>query len=80
MQIDNINKLKFIVGVKYDSLPMTSWTYFFNRYDSFLIDYDMNDCKEFLNEVRNIIEFDGKFPIRMSRGINYHKMEKIATM
>jgi hypothetical protein len=37
----------------------------------------MNDGKKFLNEIKNIIEFDGKFPIKMSRGINYHEMEKI---
>jgi hypothetical protein len=65
-----LNKLIPIFDNYYSKLILYS-------YDSFLIDYDMNDSKEFLNEVRNIIEFDGKFPIRMSRGINYHKMEKM---
>ena len=65
-----LNKLIPIFDNYYSKLILYS-------YDSFLIDYDMNDGKKFLNEIKNIIEFDGKFPIKMSRGINYHEMEKI---
>ena len=65
-----LNKLIPIFDNYYSKLILYS-------YDSFLIDYDMNDGKKFLNEVKNIIEFDGKFPVKMSRGINYHEMEKI---
>jgi len=46
-------------------------------YDSFLIDYDMNDGKELLIKVKNVIEQDSKFPTKMSRGINYHDMEQV---
>ena len=65
-----LNKLIPIFDNYYSKLILYS-------YDSFLIDYDMNDGKKFLNEIKNIIEFDGKFPTKMSRGINYHEMEKI---
>jgi hypothetical protein len=65
-----LNKLIPIFDNYYSKLVLYS-------YDSFLIDYDMNDGKKFLNEIKNIIEFKGKFPVKMSRGINYHEMEKI---
>ena len=46
-------------------------------YDSVLIDFKLEDGKIFLDEIRNIIENNGQFPTKMSRGVNYHKMELV---
>jgi len=46
-------------------------------YDSFLFDFNINDGTGFLNAVKNIIEQNGKFPTKISRGLNYHEMEDI---
>jgi hypothetical protein len=46
-------------------------------YDSFLIDYNLNDGVEFLREVKKIIESNGTFPTSVSKGLNYNEMEDI---
>jgi hypothetical protein len=46
-------------------------------YDSFLFDYCLDDGIEFLREVKTIIESNGLFPTKVSKGLNYHEMEDI---
>ncbi len=47
------------------------------NYDSFLFDFDTKDGLEFLSEVRQTIESDSKYPVKISRGVNYHDMQDI---
>ena len=47
------------------------------NYDSFLFDFDTKDGLDFLNMVKQTIESDGKYPVKISRGVNYHDMEDI---
>ena len=46
-------------------------------YDSFLVDFNMDDGLNFLYEVKKTIERKGKFPVKVAKGLNYHKMEDI---
>ena len=46
-------------------------------YDSFLFDFNMNDGTKFLKMVKSIIEQNGKYPTKVSKGTNYHNMEDI---
>lgn len=46
-------------------------------YDSFLIDFNINDGLYLLKMIKAIIEQDGKFPVTTSKGPNYHEMEDI---
>ena len=47
------------------------------QYDSFLFDFCLDDGKEFLQKVKSVIEQNGKFPVKVSKGINYHEMKEI---
>ena len=47
------------------------------NYDSFLFDFDTKDGLEFLNMVKQTIESGGKYPVKISRGVNYHDMQDI---
>ena len=47
------------------------------NYDSFLFDFDTTDGVEFLNMVKQTIESDDKYPVKVSRGVNYHEMDDI---
>ena len=47
------------------------------NYDSFLFDFDTKDGLEFLNMVKQTIESGGKYPVKISRGVNYHEMDDI---
>ncbi len=47
------------------------------NYDSFLFDFDTNDGLDFLNMVKQTIESGGKYPVKISRGVNYHEMDDI---
>ncbi len=47
------------------------------NYDSFLFDFDTTDGLEFLSVVRQTIESDGKYPVKISKGVNYHEMQDI---
>ena len=47
------------------------------NYDSFLFDFDTKDGLEFLNMVKQTIESDDKYPVKVSRGVNYHEMDDI---
>jgi len=46
-------------------------------YDSFLLDFNMSDGLDYLNKVKNILEQDGKFPVKVAWGTNYHDMKDI---
>jgi hypothetical protein len=46
-------------------------------YDSFLFDFNMEDGLEYLKKVKSILEQDGKFPVKVSWGLNYHEMKDI---
>ena len=47
------------------------------NYDAFLFDFDTEDGLEFLKMVKETIESDGKYPVKTSRGVNYHEMDDI---
>ena len=46
-------------------------------YDSFLFDFYLPDGLKFLKKVKGIIEQNGKFPVKVSKGWNYHEMKDI---
>ena len=46
-------------------------------YDSFLFDFNLDDGVDFLNKTKEIIESNGLFPTKTSKGTNYHEMEDI---
>ena len=46
-------------------------------YDSFLFDFKMEDGLDFLYEVKKTIEQKGKFPVKVTKGLNYHEMKDI---
>jgi effector-binding domain-containing protein len=46
-------------------------------YDSFLLDYNMEDGLDYLKKVKGILEQDGKYPVKVSWGLNYHEMKDI---
>ena len=46
-------------------------------YDSFLFDFNMEDGLDYLKKVKNILEQDGKYPVKVSWGLNYHEMKNI---
>jgi hypothetical protein len=48
------------------------------NYDAFLFDFDFKkDGLEYLKEVKNILEDNGKYPTRVFMGDNYHEMQEI---
>ena len=46
-------------------------------YDSFLFDFHKEDGLDFLNVIKETIESDGKYPVKTSKGVNYHDMQDI---
>ena len=46
-------------------------------YDSFLLDFNMEDGLSYLKKVKKILEQNGKFPVKVSWGLNYHEMKDI---
>ena len=46
-------------------------------YDSFLLDFNMEDGLDYLKKVKGILEQDGKYPVKVSWGLNYHEMKDI---
>jgi hypothetical protein len=46
-------------------------------YDSFLFDFKLTDGLDFLKSVKQILEQDGVFPTKSSKGLNYHEMKDI---
>lgn len=46
-------------------------------YDSFLLDFNMADGLDYLVKIKDILEQDGRYPVKVSWGINYHEMKDI---
>ena len=46
-------------------------------YDSFLLDFNMEDGLNYLKKVKKILEQNGKFPVKVSWGLSYHEMKDI---
>ena len=46
-------------------------------YDSFLFDFNVDDGLDYLINVKNILEQNGKYPVKVSSGTNYHEMKDI---
>ena len=44
---------------------------------SFLFDFNLDDGLDYLKKIKVILEQDGKYPVKVSRGVNYHEMEDI---
>ena len=47
------------------------------NYDSFLLDFNMEDGLDYLKEVKEVLEQDSKYPVKVSWGLNYHEMKDI---
>ena len=46
-------------------------------YDSFLFDFHLDDGLDFIKRVKGIVECKGKYPVKVAKGSNYHKMKDI---
>ena len=47
------------------------------NYDSFLFDFHLEDEATYLHMIKKTLEQNGKYPIKVSCGLNYHKMRDI---
>ena len=47
------------------------------NYDSFLFDFYVPDGLDFLYQMKKIIEQNGKLPVKVGKGWNYHEMHDI---
>ena len=47
------------------------------NYDAFLFDFNPEDGLDFLNVIKETIESDSKYPVKISKGVNYHDMQDI---
>ena len=47
------------------------------NYDAFLFDFNPDEGLEFLNIIKKTIESDGKYPVKIGKGVNYHDMQDI---
>ena len=47
------------------------------NYDSFLFDFKISDGLGFIGMVKDVLEQGGMYPVKITRGQNYHKMENI---
>jgi hypothetical protein len=48
-------------------------------YDSFLFDYDLNDGKDTILQLKNIISEQEKYPVKIKAGINYNVMKDMTS-
>lgn len=48
-------------------------------YDSFLFDYDMHDGRQLLIDIRDSMSLQGKFPVKIKAGTNYHEMHDMTS-
>jgi hypothetical protein len=46
-------------------------------YDSFLFDFNIEDDLKCLQTIKSILEHNGRFPVKVHWGENYHEMEDI---
>jgi len=63
---------KLIPKIKDDKSKLILYSY-----DSFLFDFNMEDGLDYLKKVKEILEQDSKFPVKVSWGLNYHEMKDI---
>ena len=47
------------------------------NYDAFLFDFNPEEGLDFLNVVKQTIESGGTYPVKISKGVNYHDMQDI---
>ena len=47
------------------------------NYDSFLVDFSNEDGVDFLRNIKETIEQNGKYPVKVSRGLDYDNMKDI---
>ena len=74
METENNMKVlsKLIPEIKGDRSKLVLYSY-----DSFLFDFNMENGLEYLEKVKNLLEQNGKFPVKVSWGLNYHEMTDI---
>ena len=65
-----INEVNYLLG-QYNS-ELILYTY-----DSLLFDYDMKDGKELLLKLKHLMSQNGKYPVKINAGINYHVMQNM---
>ena len=46
-------------------------------YDSYLLDFCLDDGKQLINEFKNLIECNGAFPSTIAYGLNYNDLKDI---
>ena len=74
METENNMKVlsKLIPEIKDDRSKLILYSY-----DSFLLDFNMEDSLTYLSKVKKILEQNDKFPVKVSWGLNYHEMKDI---
>ena len=74
METENNMKVlsKLIPEIKDDRSKLILYSY-----DSFLLDFNMEDDLNYLKKVKKILEQNGKFPVKVSWGLSYHDMKDI---
>ena len=74
METENNMKVlsKLIPEIKDDRSTLVLY-----NYDSFLFDFNMEDGLDYLEKVKNLLEQNSKFPVKVSWGLNYHEMTDI---
>ena len=74
METENNMKVltKLIPEIKDDRSKLVLYSY-----DSFLFDFNMEDGLEYLEKIKNLLEQNDKFPVKVSWGLNYHEMKDI---
>ena len=43
-------------------------------YDSLLFDYDINDGRELIIKLQDVMTQSNKYPVKIKAGVNYHAM------
>jgi hypothetical protein len=46
-------------------------------YDSVLIDFHKDDGGKYIHKVKNILECNGKYPVKCSIGYDYHNLKNV---
>ena len=67
-----INEVNYLLG-QYNS-ELILYTY-----DSLLFDYDMKDGKELLLKLKHVMSQNGKYPVKINAGVNYHTMQNMTS-
>ena len=70
------NNIK-ILSKLYPKLQQYNSELILYNYDAFLFDFNPEDGLDFLNVIKETIESGGKYPVKISKGVNYHDMQDI---